>query len=320
MYNVMLYLVTVLIWGSTWIAINYQYGSVSESVSLVYRFGLASLVLFAYCLIRGLPLRFSLAEHFRFALLALCLFAFNYYFLYLGQKHINSALAAIAFSTVLILNIINSAWLFKSEITAKIVMGAVLGLTGIVTLFWPEIERSDFAAATLIGIGLCLTGTVFASFGNMVSISNQQKKLPIVQSNAWGMGYGALFMTIVALIQGDSFTIEWRADYLISLLYLSLFGSVIAFGCYLSLLTRIGPQKASYATILFPAVAMVISTFVEGFEWNGYVYLGMMLIVVGNVIILYPSTKKAALESSQEAIINGELEIETVVTEAPVRA
>lgn len=288
MYNVMLYCVTVMIWGSTWIAINYQYGEVSESVSLVYRFGLASLLLFAYCFVRGLSLRFSLKAHLRFVLLAICLFAFNYYFLYLGQKHINSALSAIAFSTILLFNIVNSAWILKSPITSKVIAGAALGLTGIVTLFWPELQRTSFADVTFIGIGLCLIGTVFASFGNMTSIANQQAKLPIVQSNAWAMGYGAVIMCMLTLIQGESFTMDWRSEYVVSLLYLSVFGSVIAFGAYLSLLTRIGPQKTSYATILFPAVAVVISTFVEGFQWNLFVYIGLVLIVLGNVIILYP--------------------------------
>ncbi|XOV79978.1 MAG: DMT family transporter [Aestuariibacter sp.] len=316
MYNASLYIVTVLIWGSTWIAINYQYGVVSESVSLVYRFGLASGVLFIYCLIRGLPLGFSLRAHARFALLALCLFAFNYYFLYLGQKHINSALAAIAFSTILILNIFNGAWIFKNAITGKIIAGAALGLTGIVTLFWPELQKTAFADVTMVGIGLCLLGTVFASFGNMTSIANQQEKLPIVQSNAWAMGYGALIMAIVTLLRGEPFVMDWRPQYLISLLYLAVFGSVIAFGCYLSLLTRIGAQKTSYATILFPAVAVVISTFVEGFEWNGYVYTGMLLIVLGNITILYPAkVQKNLREPEQESPI-----LKSEPDELPLRA
>lgn len=306
MYNSMLYIVTVLIWGSTWIAINFQYGVVSESVSLVYRFGLASVVLFLVCFLRGLPLKFSLSAHARFAMLALCLFAFNYYFLYLGQKHINSALAAIAFSTILILNIFNSAWLFKAPVTGKIILGATLGLTGIVTLFWPELQKTAFATMTFWGIGLCLLGTVFASFGNMTSISNQQIRLPILQSNAWAMGYGALIMALVAWIRGDAFVMDWRPDYLLSLAYLSLFGSVIAFGCYLSLLTRIGAQKASYATILFPGVAVVISTFAEDFQWNGFVLAGLLLIVLGNIIILYPSRVKPAVAPEPSALLKNE--------------
>ena len=117
-------------------------------------------------------------------------------------------------------------------------------------------------------------------------MKNQQEKLPVVQANAWGMLYGALFMTAVVFIKGQTFTFSFTTSYISSLIYLSLFGSVIAFGCYLSLLSRIGAHKASYANIMFPGVAVVISTFVEGFVWDTYTILGLTAMLVGNLVVL----------------------------------
>jgi len=286
MNNTALYIITVLIWGSTWIAINYQLGDVATEASLVYRFGLAALVLFAFCKWKKLDLSMNIGQHMQIAVFGMTLFGANYYFLYMAQSHINSALTCIAFSTIMILNIINSRIWFNTKISSQTYIGGALGLIGIVTLFWPQIEHLSLSDKTLLGLGLCFIGTMCASAGNMISILNKNKQLPIVQSNAWGMMYGTLFMAIIAMIQGVEFTISTEPSYLISLFYLSIFGSVIAFGCYLTLLGNIGAHKASYSTIMFPAVAVVISTFVEGFEWNTYTVIGFIAIMVGNIVVL----------------------------------
>jgi len=296
MNNTFLYIVTVAIWGSTWIAINYQLGEVAPEASLVYRFGLAAFILMMFCQIKKLPMRFPIKHHLLFLAFGITLFGCNYYLLYLGQQYINSALTSIAFSTLMLVNIVNARIWYKTAISKQVYYGGALGLFGIVTLFWPQVSNVDYGRETLLGLGLCLLGTLFASAGNMISIKNQQQSLPIVQSNAWGMTYGALFMAVMVLIQGKSFTFSWTFPYISSLIYLSLFGSVIAFGCYLSLLSKIGAHKASYASIMFPAVAVVISTFVEGFVWNTYTFVGFGCMVLGNLVVLSrvkPANKRA---------------------------
>jgi len=286
MNNGFLYALTVVIWGTTWIAINYQLGTVAPEVSVVYRFALASLILFAFAKFKKLPLHFNLHYHRNFIALGVTLFGVNYFLLYNAQQHINSALAATAFSTLMIFNIINAKFWYKTPIGKQVYLGASLGLVGIITLFWPQITSVEYGQATLLGLGLCLVGTLSASMGNMVSIKNQQSKLPVLQTNAWAMMYGTIFMSIVALLRGDQFTFDFSPAYITSLVYLSLFGSVIAFGCYLTLMTRIGAHKTSYANILIPAVAVVISTFVENFHWSIFTLVGFSSILLGNLVIL----------------------------------
>jgi len=286
MNNTFLYLITVLIWGSTWIAINYQLGDVAPEASVTYRFALAAFILFVFAKLKNLPMLFSLKQHGLFAAFGICLFGLNYLLLYSAQLYINSALTCIAFSTLMLMNIINARIFFNTKITKRVYVGGTFGLLGIMTLFWPQLTDVKLGIATLLGLGLCLIGTFSASMGNMISIKNQKNNVPIVQANAWGMLYGTIFTGLSVIVQGKQFTFSFEPAYLSSLVYLSLFGSVIAFGCYLSLMTRIGPHKTSYANIIFPAIAVLISTVVEGFLWNEFTVIGLSLVLLGNVVVL----------------------------------
>jgi len=293
MNNTLLYLLTVLIWGSTWIAINYQLGEVSPAVSLSYRFALAAAILFMFCKQQKITLRFSSSMHLQFLAFGLALFGFNYFFLYSAQVHINSALTCIGFSMIMLFNMINARLWYKVKITQQFYLGGLLGIIGITTLFWPQINNVTIGQQTLIGLGLCLVGAFLGSCGNMISIKNQQKKAPIHAANAWGMAYGAASLGLWAFVKGEAFILPTNLAYIGSLLYLSVFGSVIAFGCYLTLLNNIGPQKTSYANIMFPAIAVVISSFVEDFQWSSFTVIGLGCIVLGNIIVLLKKKREA---------------------------
>ncbi len=286
MNNAVLYVLTVLIWGSTWFAIEFQLGTVAPEVSLVYRYAGASLLLFAWCRIRGLKLRFALRDHARFILLGLLLFGINYIFAYRAQIYITSALTAIAFSTMLWMNIINARLFFGVRAGRRVLFGALLGVAGIFTLFAPQIGDLSFNDSVFFGSFLAVLSALIASFGNMVSQSAQKAKLPVIQSNAWGMFYGALFTAGIALNNGHEFIFELSAGYIASLAYLTIFGSIIEFGAYLTLLGRIGAHKAGYAMVMFPVVALALSAFFEGLEVDATIILGTLLVLAGNLFVL----------------------------------
>lgn len=168
------------------------------------------------------------------------------------------------------------------------VIGALIGLTGIILVFWPEVANMQHNSGALKGLLLGLLGTYVASLGNMISARNQSRRLPVIQSNAYGMAYGALILFLVVALQGVSFRYDLSLDYNLSLLYLALFGSVLALGSYLTLLGRIGPEKAAYATVLFPLVALGISTLFENYHWSLMAAGGVALVVTGNVLIIMP--------------------------------
>lgn len=291
MRSTFLYAITVLIWGSTWLAIEYQLGVVPAEVSVFYRFCGAAVLMWAFCLFKGMPMRFSAIDHSYFAIMACCNFGFNYLILYWAQVYLTSAMTSIAFSTLLIINILNTRLFFGKPIAPRIMFGALLGVAGIVCLFWQDIQGLDWSSDAIIGLSLALGGTFVASLGNMASVRNSNRGIGVLQGNAWGMLYGAVALGVFALLNGAEFVIDTGPGYLLSLGYLTLFGTVIAFASYFVLLKDIGPEKASYTIVLFPVVAVVLSTLFEGFQWHSNTVLGFSLVLLGNAIVLTPMDK-----------------------------
>lgn len=286
MTNNLLYLVPMLIWGSTWLAIKYQLGVVPPELSVVYRFFLASLLLFAYSAWRRLPLRFNLRQHAYIALQGLLLFSGNYVMVYFAELYITSGLVAVLFSTIIILNVLFAALLLGHPVRAQVLLGGLVGILGLVLIFWPEWAGLDLGPGPVLGLVLALLSSVSASLGNIVSARNQNHDIPVIQTNAYGMAYGAAFTLLWALSRGVQFTFDTSTPYLLSLLYLALFGSVVAFGAYLTLLGRIGPGPAAYITVIFPVIALLLSVLFEDFTLHTLQLAGAGLVLVGNVIAL----------------------------------
>ncbi len=286
MNNSVLYGLTVLIWGSTWFAIELQLGVVAPEVSLVYRYGAASLLLFAWSRFRGLRLRFAVRDHAWFILLGTLLFGINYIVAYRAQIHITSALTAIAFSSMVWMNIINSRLFFGVKAGRGVLFGALFGAIGMFYLFAPQISEVSFDDTVFYGFFLAVLSALIASFGNMVSQTTQKAKLPVVQTNAWGMFYGAVITGVIAIANGHAFVFEWTVAYVGSLAYLTVFGSIVAFGAYLTLLGRIGAHKAGYAMVMFPVVALVLSTLFEGLEVDTTTVIGTLFVLAGNLFVL----------------------------------
>ncbi len=300
MNNVFLYVLTVLAWGTSWFAIEFQLGEVPPTVSICYRYLIAAAALFMWCRARGLNLSFPRAAHARFMLLGTFIFGLNYMAAYWAQVYISSAMNAIVFSSMLWLNILNARALFKVRIEPHVYLGATMGVIGLAILFWPQLREASWGAGASVGIMISFSGAILASWGNMVSQSAQSSGLPVVQSNAYGMLYGGILTGVIALLSGDPFSFEWTFSYVASLLYLALFASVIAFGAYLTLLGRIGAHRAGYIVVVFPVVALILSTLFEGLSLRPTVLIGVAFTLLGNVMILR-GNRAAARADAQPA-------------------
>ncbi|MGN7439221.1 MAG: DMT family transporter [Alcanivorax sp.] len=288
MNNTMLYALTVLIWGSTWYAITFQLGEVHPVLSVAYRFMLASAVLFIFLKLskkRDIP-KFTRAQHITIAMQGFYLFSLNYVLFYFGTAHLTSGLVAIIFSTMTLMNIFNQAMFFGIRVRPQVALGSLFGLAGIVMVFWPEVNALTTTSGTMKGIWLCLAASYCASIGNMVSMKNSREGVPVMAANTFGMMYGAGFSIVLAVILGAEITFEPTYGYTLSLIYLAVFGSAIAFGCYLTLMKNIGADKAAYATVLFPLVALAISTVFEGYLWSPLSMIGVALTLFGNVVAM----------------------------------
>ena len=286
MKNIILYIITVIVWGSTWLAIKYQLGSVDPMVSVVYRFGLAAALLMFFCYLRGLNLKFSLKEHLFMALLGALLFSVNYWLVYVAELYLTSGLVAVLFSSIVFMNIANGSFFLGTTVEKKMIAGAVLGIIGIIMIFMPEIKAFDLSDKGVFGLSIGFISVILASFGNITSARNTKHNIPVIQANAFGMGYGTILMAAIALFSGKEFSFVVSIPYISSLFYLSVFGSIIAFGSYLTLIGSIGADKASYTIMIVPVVALILSSFFEGYSWNFLAVSGLFLVVGGNFLAL----------------------------------
>jgi drug/metabolite transporter (DMT)-like permease len=281
-----LYASTVIIWGTTWLAIKFQLGSVDPMASVLYRFIVAALTLVVYCKLRGLNMRFRLKDHIFMALQGLVLFSVNYWLVYLAEVHVTSGLVAVIFSSIVFMNMINGAVFLGSPIRLNVVLGGGIGVVGIVLVFWPQLASFSLSDKTALGLLLSAVSTFMASLGNIISARHQKYNLPVIQTNAYGMTYGAGIMGIITIVLGKPFGFEMSFLYISSLFYLSFFGTIIGFGCYLKLIGKIGADRAAYVTMLFPIVALGISTVYEGYQWAAHNVIGMAVVLVGNWLVL----------------------------------
>jgi len=247
---------------------------------------MAAIILLLFCVFSGRRLKYSARQHGFIALQGLFLFSSNYLVFYWATGLLTSGIVALMFSTVILMNIVNGALFMRTRVRPRVIIGAGFGIAGIVAIFWSEVSGVVDTADTWRGLWMCLLATYFASIGNIVSARNQKNDIPVIQTNAWGMAYGALIMTIYALFSGVSFDYDPAPAYSLSLIYLAVFGSIFAFGSYLTLVGRIGADKAAYAAVLFPVIALGLSTLFEDYQWTLRAFFGFALVLLGNYIVL----------------------------------
>ncbi|HEY3370171.1 MAG TPA: EamA family transporter [Prolixibacteraceae bacterium] len=284
--QVLFFIIPCLIWGSTWFAIKFQLGRVDPLVSVVYRFLIAGLLLMIFSVLRKLNLRYTFREHLLMILQGIILFGFNYWLVYLAETNLTSGVVAIIFSFSIFTNIFFNYLLLKGKIKSEVMAGAVLGIAGTLLIFNHEFQNSKQMAIGYEALMFCMGSIVLASLGNILSKYNQTRKLPVIQTNAFSMTYGSLAMMLMVPLSGKSFSFDVSFPYVASLLYLSLFGSIIAFTLYLKLVGDIGPDRAGYTTLVAPVIALVISSFFENYHWGIVAVFGVILLFAGNILAL----------------------------------
>ena len=283
-----LFATPTLIWGSTWFAIKFQLGVVPPEVSVAYRFALAALILAAWCAATGRSLALPRRAHAWMALQGVTMFGLNYVAVYEAEQRLASGLVAVVFATIVFMTPFAARAAFGTPVAARTLAGAVLGVAGIALLFLPELRAAGEGGANALGLAFAIASPAIAALGNLVSMRMQRDQLPVLSSTAWGMGYGALAVAVVAGAAGASWTFDPRAPYVLSLLYLAVFGSIVAFATYLTLLKRVGPGPSSFVGVATPVVAMLVSTAFEGYQWTWVGVLGVALAAIGNLIALRP--------------------------------
>jgi drug/metabolite transporter (DMT)-like permease len=290
MTNILLFAATVLIWGTTWIAIAFQVGDIPLVTSVFYRFALAAIVMIAGLVLMG-KLKWPSTWRFIFAQ-AVCLFCFNFIAFYNATALMPSGLVSVIFSLATIFNAINARLLFKDPIQRKTILAGAIGVTGLALLFWRDLT-GEIDVNVLLGVAWATGGTMLFSLGNMASRRNSAEGITPIQANAWGMGIGSMVLLAIIFITQTPIIVPTSGLYIGALVYLAVIGSVVGFTTYLMMVARMGASQAAYATVLFPVVALLASTLFEGYQWHWTAFLGLGLTMIGNLVMFGKWPKKS---------------------------
>ncbi len=282
-FDLLLYAVVIFGWSTSWLPLKWQLGVVEPEVSLLWRFCIASLLMSIVSVFAGQSLWLNYRIHLRVAVLGLCIFSTNFAFFYNGGKGVASGLLAVVFSSASLINVLMAAAIGKVRPRPSHLVASIIGLSGVLCLFWPELQLSD---AALTSLGLCLAGTFFFCTGNMISADCQQRAIPVFSSTSWGMFYGACYLAMFSWINGYDFIVEPTLKYSLGLVWLAVVSSVMTFAAYLSLIGRIGTSRAGYATVIFPVFALLVSTVFESYVWSVMGFIGLGLVIFGNIVML----------------------------------
>lgn len=284
--NLTLFAACVAIWSTTWYAITFQLGPVPAELSVAWRFMLAALLVAFYCRARGLSMRFPPREHAALAVMGVAMYSAGYICVYRAEEHLASGLVAVGFSACPLLAMFGMRFFFGQPLTPRMAIGSVFGILGIMLVFWPEVARLSQVDHAADGAIYTVLAVVVSTIGGLLAHRNHKSGLHGLPTIAWSMGYGGVFALLVALALGRQLAIDASPSYMLSLLYLSVVGSVAAFGAWLTLIGRIGPARASYVGVMVPVVALAISALFENLAWHPLIAAGMAVSLAGNVLVL----------------------------------
>jgi len=274
-----------LIWASTWHVILYQLDSTVPVLnSVAWRFGLAALMLFAVARWQGTSLRLPLSAHGLMLATGIVQYSGNYWSVYQAELHIPSGLVAVLFCLMVFGNALSGRVFFGQRVTRRFLIASSGGVIGVVMIFWPEIAETGARPTAALGLALGLLAVLAACIGNVLTLTLTRRKLPLIPILAWSMGYGSLFLLLMSLLTGQGLHFDWRPSYLLSLLYLTVFGSVTAFVLYFKLAQRQGTARAALTGVVIPVIALVISAALEGWQPSALSVAGMALCL-GSIFV-----------------------------------
>ena len=278
------FIIFTAIWGSTWIVIRGQLGTVPPQWSVAYRFIIAAAGMAIVAAIKKQDLALN-RRHAGIALvLGFCQFCVNFNAVYLAERHITSGVVATVFALLLVPSSL-LAWAFLGQRPSpRFVLSSLVAGAGIVMLFMHELRENAAAGAQVAaGIGLTLAGMLGASIANVLQARPEVRRWPLFAMLAWSMAFGAAIDAAVAFALAGPPSFDARPAYWLGLLYLAVPASVLTFSLYYPVVRKIGPAKAAYSSVIVPIIAMGFSTWLENYRWTSLTIAGALLAIGGMV-------------------------------------
>jgi drug/metabolite transporter (DMT)-like permease len=275
------------VWGSTWIVIRDQIGSVPPQWSVAYRFMIAAVAMALVAKWKGQSLKMDRGGLVAALVLGVTQFSVNFNSVYMAERFITSGVVATVFALLLIPNSL-LAWAFLGQRpNARFLLAGLVAIAGVGLLFVHELSSSPVGNREIaIGLAFTLAGLMGASSANVYQAGEEARRHPLLALLAWSMAIGALIDICLAFAVAGPPVAESRLGYWAGVLYLALFGSVLCFALYFPVVRKIGPGKAAYSSVMVPIIAMSLSTLFEAYRWSPLAIAGAGLSLGGMLFAL----------------------------------
>ena len=275
------------VWGSTWIVIRDQIGTVPPQWSVTYRFIIAAVAMALVAKWKGHSLKMDRGGLFAALVLGVTQFSINFNSVYMAERFITSGVVATVFALLLIPNSL-MAWVFLGQKpNGRFLAAGLVAIAGVGLLFVHELRTSPMDSRDIaIGLAFTLAGLMGASSANVYQAGEEARRHPLLALLAWSMAIGACLDAVLAFAVAGPPVIETRPGYWAGVIYLALFGSVLCFALYFPVVRKIGPGKAAYSSVMVPIIAMSLSTLFEDYRWSALAIAGAVLSLGGMLLAL----------------------------------
>lgn len=294
------WLVLCGIWGSTWLFIKIGLADLPPFSFAAIRFVFASLILSTLIFARGVRWPRQRKDWLLIAVVGLLQFSLNYGLVFWGEQYIPSGLAAVLQSTFPAFGLIIAHFYLPAErITPRRVFGVLLGVVGVAIVFSDQLTIAGQMA--LFGSVALVLSAFFGSFGNvLVKAYGSEIDPQVLAAGQMICGFPPLLILGLA-IEGNPLRFRWTTMAVISLAYLVIVGSVIAFALYYWLVRRMDVTNTMLIALVTPVVAVVLGIVVLDEQLNWRLFAGAACIISGIGLIVFRKRRKIVSTGEEEA-------------------
>ncbi len=283
-----LFALICLIWGSTWVAIKIGLIGVPPFLGAGLRFLLSTLIIGAVLVGRRTPIRLTRDDRICILSLGLLVFWLDYAAVYWAETRISSGLTAILFSTMpLVTSLLSAYWTRTEMLSGRKVVGILIGVVGTALLFGPA-EQIGGAAA--LGMLAALAASAFAAI-NLVTMKKYGRHSDTFVLNFFGMGIGAICLLVMSAAIENWSDVAWSRDNVLAIVYLAVFGSVIAFWAYYILIRQMDATIVSLSTLIIPIVALALGRLFLDETVTPMAVAGIATVLAGVGVALRPARR-----------------------------
>ena len=283
------------VWGSTFFAIRVGVREVPPFLLAAVRFSVAGLILYAWMIARGerSPTRRQWRSVF---LLAILIFVFDYGLLFWAEQRVPSGMAAVMLATIPVYMALSEIIFLRTQrLTVRLAVALLIGVGGVVVLVSRSLNVGGAPIDRLGALALLVAGISWSAAATLT------RKLPLPPSKVMSSGVqmlaGGVMLALTAATLGEFRNFHpsdiSRAAWL-SLVYLIIFGSIVAFTAYVWLIHHESPTKVGTYAYVNPVVAVVIGYFLGGEPLGLRTILGTAFVLISVVVITATGAKKSA--------------------------